>query len=195
MTLSSGLRYDQERTWILVPSILKINYCEITSPFPILLISIVRYISPFILLLSQACFSFEHFLDNAFLVRRKTFPKESYLMLFFDKLDRKYLSLNMQIFYTTVWNIFSLGESYHQELFFTLIKKKLKNITCLKTTWWFATSSLNKTNVLIIAFVKFLEIFIFFKLYKLIYKTARKNQLTRHICRGDNMILSAILRW
>lgn len=168
MTLSSGLRYDQERTWILVPSILKINYCEITSPFPILLISIVRYISPFILLLSQACFSFEHFLDNAFLVRRKTFPKESYLMLFFDKLDRKYLSLNMQIFYTTVWNIFSLGESYHQELFFTLIKKKLKNITCLKTTWWFATSSLNKTNVLIIAFVKFLEIFIFFKLYKLI---------------------------
>lgn len=41
MTLSSGLRYDQERTWILVPSILKINYCEITSPFPILLISIV----------------------------------------------------------------------------------------------------------------------------------------------------------
>ena len=102
-----------------------------------------------------------YFLDNAFLVRRKTFPKESYLMLFFDKLDRKYLSLNMQIFYTTVWNIFSLGENYHQELFFTLIKKKLKNITCLKTTWWFATSSLNKTNVLIIAFVKFLEIFIF----------------------------------
>lgn len=41
MTLASGLRYDQERTWILVPSILKINYCEITSPFPILLISIV----------------------------------------------------------------------------------------------------------------------------------------------------------
>ena len=35
----------------------------------------------------------------------------------------------------------------------------------------------------------------FFKLYKLIYKTARKNQLTRHICRGDNMILSAILWW
>lgn len=56
----------------------------------------------------------------------KTFPKESYLMLFFDKLDRKYLLLNMQIFYTTVWNIFSLGENYHQELFFTLIKKKVK---------------------------------------------------------------------
>ena len=80
---------------------------------------------------------------------------------FLINLIRKYLSLNMQIFYTTVWNIFSLGENYHQELFFTLIKKKLKNITCLKTTWWFATSSLNKTNVLIIAFVKFLEIFIF----------------------------------
>ena len=30
---------------------------------------------------------FEHFLDNAFLVRRKTFPNESYLMLFLDKLD------------------------------------------------------------------------------------------------------------
>ena len=29
------------------------------------------------------CFIFEHFLDNAFLVRRKTFPKESYLILFF----------------------------------------------------------------------------------------------------------------
>lgn len=125
----------------------------------------------------------------------KLFLKKVTSFFFFDKLDRKYLSLNMQIFYTTVWNIFSLGENYHQELFFTLIKKKVKNITCLKTTWWFATSSLNKTNVLIIAFVKFLEIFIFFKLYELIYKTARKNQLTRHICWGDNMILSAILWW
>lgn len=95
----------------------------------------------------------------------KLFLKKVTSFFFFDKLDRKYLSLNMQIFYTTVWNIFSLGENYHQELFFTLIKKKVKNITCLKTTWWFtwwfATSSLNKTNVLIIAFVKFLDIFIF----------------------------------
>lgn len=73
------------------------------------------------------CFlKYVSFLNTSFWWEEKLFLKKVTSCFFWINLIRKYLSLNMQIFYTTVWNIFSLGENYHQELFFTLIKKKLK---------------------------------------------------------------------